>query len=631
MDQTDNPKAEGSAPACGVAAVCLLGLLAWQAWTTLTLFESLDGLLDDRPVVSGKHARHLYLGTIGAPALATYGSGCGYDPAIQIGIPKSPIFSGGRFAELCLYLGGSEYQPAAYKIGVASLCMLVPLFLLGAAWGVGLSPMGLVFAVASGLLVFWSGPSRGAIEAADYESSLAALALLMHVGMLVRFDRHPGLTVWLALVLSGVIGWFAQPLLYPALLPLFLVYYLSTGPRHRDAAWHLALWASEILGLILNAWWLWDWAWFWSVRTPVPCPGFVAEPQTLHTLWNASLWGGPADRVLALALLASALIGICFLNQARQRPAARLLGMGAGGLVTFALLGLSWERLGQLGDLLVPALFFAAVPAAHAWTQLFAGLRHLLQSGLHAALVCLALGASVFMAFPGCLSVLAERCVGTTPLPMGLRPEQTDVVEKLIRLTGPEARTLWEDRPGSGPGWTPLLPLLTGRTFIGGFDAERTCEHTRIGLVSGELSGLPLAQWPDTSLEAYCRRYAVGWIVCWSPATLERLKKWKDATLIAELHDCGTGYLFRVRPETRSLILKGQAEIVHADSHHITLADVVPDNGVVVLSLHYQRQLVATPSRVQIEREEDASDPIGFLRLRMSGPVARVTLTWRGR
>jgi hypothetical protein len=258
-------------------------------------------------------------------------------------------------------------------------------------------------------------------------------------------------------------------------------------------------------------------------------------------------------------------------------------------------------------------------------------LRELLQSTRHAALVCLAIGATLFLACHEYSYPLAARCVRSTPLQMGLRPEQADVVEKLVRLTGPEARTLWEDRPGLNVGWTPLLPLLTGRTFIGGLDAERNCEHTRIGLAAGELAGQPMAQWNDVALEAYCRRYAVGWIVCWSPAAFQRLKTWSAATMVADLHDGGHGYLFRIHPETCSLILKGQAEVVHADSHHITLADVVPDNGVVVLSLHYQRHLVASPSRVQIEREEDAGDPVGFLRLRMSGPVARVTLTWRGR
>ena len=49
--------------------------------------------------------------------------------------------------------------------------------------------------------------------------------------------------------------------------------------------------------------------------------------------------------------------------------AARLLGLGAAGLLVLALLGISWEPLGQVGTsaLLVPSLWFASLPAAYAW------------------------------------------------------------------------------------------------------------------------------------------------------------------------------------------------------------------------------------------------------------------------
>ncbi len=48
----------------------------------------------------------------------------------------------------------------------------------------------------------------------------------------------------------------------------------------------------------------------------------------------------------------------------------------------------------------------------------------------------------------------------------------------------------------------------------------------------------------------------------------------------------------------------------------------------MVLSLHYQAGLQVSPGRVTVEKEPDAHDPIPFVRLRMSGPVTRVTLTW---
>jgi hypothetical protein len=75
--------------------------------------------------------------------------------------------------------------------------------------------------------------------------------------------------------------------------------------------------------------------------------------------------------------------------------------------------------------------------------------------------------------------------------------------------------------------------------------------------------------------------------------------------------------------------LKGHARLLCADTQHIALADVHPEDGRVVLSMHYQPGLHISPSRVEIEKEPDPYDPIPFIRLRMPGPVARLTLTWQ--
>src|SRR5262245_37861513 len=131
MEQPVSP-ADGSAPATSgvlVPVALLLALCAWQAWMTLTLFGDdavLDNLLDERPILSGRHAQHLYLGTVGAEALQSTGCGSCYDPAFQAGYPKTPISDGARFAELFLFIAGDGYQPAAHKIGLALLCLLVP-------------------------------------------------------------------------------------------------------------------------------------------------------------------------------------------------------------------------------------------------------------------------------------------------------------------------------------------------------------------------------------------------------------------------------------------------------------------------------------------------------------------------
>ena len=59
----------------------------------------------------------------------------------------------------------------------------------------------------------------------------------------------------------------------------------------------------------------------------------------------------------------------------------------------------------------------------------------------------------------------------------------------------------------------------------------------------------------------------------------------------------------------------------------------------MVLSLHYQTGLRASPDRVALEPEQnsggltppDAGDLVPFLRLRVERPVARVTIRWQER
>ena len=189
-------------------------------------------------------------------------------------------------------------------------------------------------------------------------------------------------------------------------------------------------------------------------------------------------------------------------------------------------------------------------------------------------------------------------------------------------------------RPRSDPHWTPLLPFLTGRTFVGGLDPDATIEHATIGLVQQNLQNEPIATWTDRKLEDYCRRYNIGWAVCFSPAAIQRFSDWcktepaKIEPTKAVLDGDLPGVLFTIKRPRLSYALKGQAELAEANCHHITLANVVPENGVVVLSLHYQAGMRASPSRVQVELEPSDADPIGFLRLRLTGPADRVTLTW---
>jgi hypothetical protein len=615
----------------------LLALMAWHGWMTLGLFgpwPPWQRLVDDEPIVNGRHPANLYLGLLGARAIQATGNSCSYDPAFQAGYPSTPILNGSRLAELYLLCAGGGYQPAAYKLGLAVTCFLAPLLLFLAARCIGLSFVSSAMAVAAGLLVWWGKPGLDALRGGEIELQVGALAMLAHAGLLALFHQSPGLRVWFGLIVTGGLAWFCQPLLLPLFVPLALVYYLSVGVKHRAMTWHWALLGAWLGTLLVNAWWLVDWVSFWWVRAPLGEAAFVLPHRTFRTIWNAPIWGEPADRFLAALLLAGALVGIGIMNQGPQRPAARILGLGMAGLLTLAVLGISWEPLGRMGSagLLVPALWFATLPAVQTAATLGGFLSR--KIGRQRAILAhgvLLIGLIGLDHHAG--MILAPRAAGPEPFSIGLGAERLALIENLSLKTGPEARILWEDRQ-AGPEashWTALLPLLTNRSFVGGLDPECSIVHSTVGLSDQTLDGRHISTWNDVALEEYCRLYNIGWIVCWSRKAVARVQQWPGAVLTAQLTDNGAGYLFSVQQHVHSFTLKGQAQLVEADSRHVTLADVTPESGVVVLSLHYQTGIRALPSRVQVEREPDAQDPVGFLRLRVASPVARVTLTWDDR
>jgi hypothetical protein len=634
----------------------LLALLAWQCWMTLTLFgadQPWRRLLDDRPILSGRHPLHLYHGYLGARALREHGSMSCYDPAFHAGYPKTPVFdSGSRPAELMLILAGGRYCPAAYKIGMALLCAVVPLLLFVAARSVGLKRATACLACFFGLLVWWGQPCRERLEAGDIDLLLAALLVLAQAGLLIRFHSEPGSLSWLGVAAAAVLGWFAHPLLLALMMPLFLIYYLSVGARHR-LAWHLALLGGLLGAIAVNSFWLIDWIGYWWIRVPphLETP-LLAEPS-MRGLWESAFWGGPVDRALICVLVMAAAVGVFVFNQSGQRATARLLGLSLGGFLALSVAGLTWEPLGRFGAdrLLAPALLFAVLPAAHAFTTVLAviKMKRAVLLSLSFSLLLLGLGAAFLWRHPApALASWTNQHLSAEPLQLGLDADQEAIVEALRQHTSAEARILWEDRATAALAshWTPLLPLLTQRAYVGGLDAETRIEHTTNGLTDAVLLGRPIHEWSNEALDEYCKRYNIGWVACWSPAACERLSHWPHATKKAVLPPTAagepTGCLFAVSRNGYSFALIGSARWLSADTHRIVLGDVVPPSGEsnshgkkqILLSLHYQAGMHVAPSRVRLDSYSMESinsapdDARPFVRLWVDEPVSRVTIIW---
>ncbi|MBX9624256.1 MAG: hypothetical protein K2X82_10650, partial [Gemmataceae bacterium] len=223
----------------------------------------------------------------------------------------------------------------------------------------------------------------------------------------------------------------------------------------------------------------------------------------------------------------------------------------------------------------------------------------------------------------------------TDPLAVGLSAEQRDLLAAIDAHTTAEARVLWDETADRRPGWnwSALLPVLTGRSYLGGLDPDAEVEFSFCGLRDGRLNGRPLGEWTDPELAEFCRWYNVGWVVCRSGEAAGRWVRVPGAKVAAELTEGGRPVAVVALARERSFVLSGSARWAAAGPDRVSLTDVAPDpDGGVTLSLHHLPggRLRAYPSYVQVVPAADraAADPLNHVRLVVPGPVPRVTLTW---
>lgn len=619
--------------------LALAGLVACQAWMALALFgpEPWARLTSDEPLLAGRHPLHLYHGHLGARALLERGSLSVYDPSFHAGYPKTPVFdSGSRPAELALALVGGSFSPASYKIMQALICLFVPFAAYVGARGLGLARGTSVLAVLLAQAVWWGRPGRESLEAGDTDLLLASLMAVCQAGLLVRYHDRPGILALLGAVCTGWVGWFAHPLLMVLLLPSFFLYYLSAGQRH-GLAWHLPLFGGLLLAIAANFFWLIDLVSYWWVRVP---PDFDTPlvSRNLAGLWRSGLWGDALDRVVGCAILVTALVGFGRLYRMKQVPGAHLFLAAGLGTLALSVGGLMSDLLGRLGvcQLVLPALLFACPPCACAIAWAMGLLRKRAGTPLAPVGVLVGLALAAWLFTPAVLRDRARRLVCPAPWEVGLGEGRSAVVAALREHTSADGRILWEDRPpGRGESrWTALLPSLTGRCFVGGLDSGAGIEHTATGLVAGRLAGRPLKEWSGPELADYCREYNIRWVVTWSEESAARLECWATGAHRVQLPAEGLT-LWEV-PRRASFALVGQATCVQAGPKGIVLADVRPatrgkHRGTVLLSLHYQRGMKASPPRALIQPAEQKRDYIPFVRLKLDRPAGRVLITWDGR
>lgn len=617
-----------------VVAALALG----QAGLAYQLFGGPGSLSDSRPVVAGRHPLHFYHGLLGAETLRQrLGTAC-YDPNFQAGYPKTPVFDGGcRPVEMLLFLSGDDSGPAVYKRGLLIGCILVPIVFVLAGRGAGLTPSGSCLAGAFGCAVWWSPGIRSILDNGHLDFLIAGLAAIVFVPWLDRYQREPGLTAWFVLALASLVGWFGHPVVWIGLAPILGLYYLAVAPRH-GLAWHLGLFGIVLFGIAPNSVWLWEWGRFWWLRqpsvddiAPLPTWGAVVDSWAGHAkLLGPAPFGWP---LVVLGVLGC----VRWCREGRGCVAALIVGTAAFAFF-IARMGKVWSPLsnGEADQAAALVVGLATLPAA-AW---LAGAAR--RAGRESAAAMFAVAAILVLGWsgPSVDSARSTLQLKIEPIAIGLTGDQQELVRGLTERTTPEARILVEETPTGERGWnwTALLPWLTNRAYLGGLDPDAKFEHAFCRLRGDTLNGRRLTDWTDEDLEEFARRYNVGWVLVRSASAHDRWRRVPFAREIAQYRDGGDVRVFELdRP--RSFALAGQAKWEQAGRRKIVLTDLVPvdaphpDGGilpakVVVLSLHYQAGLRADPGVLAVERDSDPYDPIPMIRLRVTGPLSRVVLSW---
>jgi hypothetical protein len=239
------------------------------------------------------------------------------------------------------------------------------------------------------------------------------------------------------------------------------------------------------------------------------------------------------------------------------------------------------------------------------------------------------------------------------PLAVGLRPEMMELVAWIRQNTDNSARILFEDqlrllegRDPSAPEslhWTPLLPLLTDRQFVGGLYHLAFIPQQRAAFGDWNLAGRNIREWSADELWALLEQYNIGWVITWSRAS--PLKQGSNylrplsTDIFAHLEFCEPVATIRrhtTRPDEAEYTIfrvvrkpnyfaKGRGRVVRADYNRIELADLEPEQGELVLRYHWQDQFTADPP-ARLRRSEEPGDPVGFIRILIAEPMDRLTV-----
>lgn len=654
------------------AMVVLGGILLAHTVLSARLFPSFRAFWDaEQPVIMVDHAIHLYHGALGSRFLREHGTTWGYDPFFMAGYPETPVWDSSSNPSILFQgLAGGGYHPRAYKVGLLACTVLALVALSGGASAAGLRPGEVAAVTLLGGLYFWVGFPAMFWRSGLFAFTLAATGLVLALGLALRFHDRPTVARWGAVAGAGSALFFTH-VTAPILVAGGGIGFLATTLRRRGWRWLLELGTAVGLAVAVNLVWLVPLWRFRGLRAGVA--GFMT-PTSAWSLLDFYR-SNEVDGHLGLIFWLLGGTGLAVWWAEGRRTRAATFGSSAAALVALTAFGGLWgvTRTLEPFRFLVPLQFVLIVPAGAALHRAMAGLMRAVGGGGRGVAMATVSGLVVLgglaVVLPRTFASCVQRLALHRPLVVGLRPEMRALVRWIRAETDPSARILLEDQlrllertDPESTHWTPLLPVLLRpdtRCFIGGlYQMAFIAHHQFASFGDFHLGGWPIDGWPPEDVGRYADQYNIGWVVCWSPRSRFRFDRLATAQRVATLPrhsspepigppsesqwraiatQAGPGVASRYLAEgersyaiyrldrPHSYFLRGKGEVTALDANRIELGDVEPEDGAVVLSLHWLDTWRTDPP-LSLAPEPVPYDPIPFVRISLPGPATRVVL-----
>jgi hypothetical protein len=616
--------------------------------TTLCAIQGNEG-----PATAGSHPLHEYHSWLGACGILRQGSPSVYDPAFHAGYIKTPLFdhqsrmvewTAALLALVCNHGDEPSLEAVAqlHSITVASVMISGPLLI---ALGASLAGAARWEAFISGMVsvvVFATPAGRTAVESGDLELLSGIPAFVFFIGSLAGYHRKPGPFSGVMVSTAFTMEWFVSPVVACASMPLFLFYYLRTGMRH-GGIWHLGLLLAPISAALINLGLFTAWKDHWWIQVSLMEEKAFGPGAFISRIASDDRWGGNGGIMIGAMLISLGLIGSQVMAWSGRRLAGRLSGSALVGAVVFYAIVKAFHVAEMIDSVANPLslMLIACFPAGMALMPHFSGEHRRKWTGpillvgplgkWAVPFVTTALMLSIGLIDWGIMRDVGIQLIMPKPLECALPKWVEPVIKQFMAGDAPYGRVLWEDRSTDRQsGWTVFMPIITSRDWIGGLSRNAPIEHLQASLRDAKLAGRVVSDWSDSELLGYIKAYRLGFVVARTSESITRWNRLADARKILTIepeNDGGPCAVFKL-PGEDGLAILGQARVLEMSSGKITLADVVPDKGTVVLSLHYQKGLKTRPARVKVERELDSRDPIPLLRLRLDEPVSRLEIEW---